>query len=184
MTDGLFTFGTLETVEIHRDGPDHANDPVALCPLGVLYRHQGNVYRYVQYDGQAPTDTIMEPDVVYWEHLDPLGLPAGGNLGFMVNEDEGHCSAGINGMAGICHCPSPGVEHLHFTFIQVGGVSLVPFDTPGAAPGDKVIGSGTNALASFIVLGANNTDNIFGIVIDYADPTTDKALVLLQNLMW
>jgi hypothetical protein len=177
MTDGLFTFGTLETVEIHRSGPAHANDPVALCPKGVLYRHQGNMYRYVQYVDLG-NGNIYNPDTVYWYALDPVAGV------FQVTPDANDSIADINGMAGVCHCPYPGVDDGNFTFIQVAGISEQYLGNDLAVPGDKVIGSVSTFEASYIALHAVNNDNIFGIVVGPADPTHDTNMVLLQNLAW
>lgn len=180
MTDGLFTFGKLETVEIPSLGPQYAADPIALAPLGVLYRHKGNVYRYVQYydTSQFQTDYAGNGEPVYWLILDP---PAGQ---FIVCSDPDDSIGELNGLAGISQEPFSKVTHLKYFWAQVCGVGFVYFNTPYPTAGDKMIGGSGAYECEHINLGAINTDNIFGIVLDDVDITTDRNPVLLQNLMW
>ena len=181
MTDGLFTFGTLETVEIPALGPEYAVDTKALAPVGVLYRHKGNVYRYVLYKDPAypanPSDYCLLGEPVYWLRLDPP------NGIFEVCSDPAVGLADINGLAGIGCSPSNDVvDGIHY-WIKVGGVAQVNFIGPSAPdPGDKMIGCLTPWSADHINIGGPDTDNIFGVVqgAEYMGLNP----VLLQNLMW
>jgi hypothetical protein len=181
MTDGLYTFGTLETVEIPQGGPGLANNPKPLCPIGVLYRHQGNVYRYVHYVNPQGTgnvgDNMWLADAEYWYALDPVkGI-------FDVCPDSDDSIAGINALAGIGRLPDPGVDVGNYTFIQVGGITPVRLTAPANA-GDKMIGSAAIFDAASIALGAVVTDCVFGVIIEPTDPSTGYTMVLLQNLIW
>lgn len=173
MVDGLFTFGTLETVEIPAAGPGSANDATPKSPLGVLYRHNGNVYRYVKFDNGSGNVAAAANGAAHWKTLSPTtGV-------FTVTSDQTDAIGGINTVAGIFGCV---VTDLYYTWVQVGGVAPCKVNS-GTTAGDKMIGSTSDLTLDHIADGSNVTDAIFGVALDAYD-TDGTALVLLQNLMW
>lgn len=173
MADGLFTFGTLETVEIPSAGPGYANDAVAKAPLGVLYRHNGNVYRYVQFDNGAGNVASAAGAVAYWKTL----APASGS--FVVTCDiESAIAAGVNMVAGVMGAV---VTDQYYTWIQVGGVvtALTAADT---AAGDACI-YGTDSTFGRDAAGSV-ADLEFAIALTARNTTAGTNSVLLQNLIW
>jgi hypothetical protein len=176
MSEGLFTFGTLETVEIPYAGPGVANDAVAKAPLGVLYRHKGNVYRYVLFDNGAGNVAAVVGGVVYWKALDPNNelLPL-----FTVTSDiESGIASGVNMVAGVTGVI---VTDLHYTWIQVGGV-VTALTAASTAAGDGCCHGTDNtfgrmAAGSFI-------NQCFGIALTARNTTAGTNSVLLQNLIW
>lgn len=177
--DGLYAFGSLETVEIPAAGPGYAADSNAKSPVGVLYRHQGNVYKYVKYFDtglMSPSyDYAGKGEPVYWHALDPV------NGVFEVSSDPADI-AGLNGFAGVGCEPTASVTHGKYFWMQVGGVALVNFVAP-PSPGDKMIGSVTEYQAEFTAAGVDLPDQIFGVVISTID-VDGLFHVLLQNLIW
>jgi hypothetical protein len=183
MADGLYTFGTLETVEIPYAGPQYANDAVQKAPLGVLYRHKGNVYRYVLCDG-SDVD-IVTGAVVYWETLSPTtGV-------FLVTADyDDGIAAGVNMVAGvqsnptlnpITGLPQRNVDDGHYTWIQVGGVCYAQ-TAAGTVAGD---GCSYGVDATFARMAAGSFINqCFAIALGARNGTTGLQQVLLQNLIW
>ena len=176
MSEGLFTFGTLETVEIPSAGPGAANDAVAKAPLGVLYRHKGNVYRYVLFDNGAGNVAAAVGAVAYWKALDPSNalLPL-----FTVTGDISDAiGSGVNMVAGVM---GNIVTDLHYTWIQVGGV-VTALTAASTAAGDGVIHGtdntfGRQAAGSYV-------NQSFGTALDARNTTAGTNSVLLQNLIW
>lgn len=175
MADGLYTFGTLETVEVPSSGPGVANDATAKAPLGVMVKYEGNLYRYVyHYPGTAVATAAGA--VAYWKSLDP----AAGT--FTVSSDQTDSIAGINAVAGLYGCV---VTSQYYTWIQVGGVNSAALMVDGSmAAGAKCIGHTTDTKFGYVDAGTDNSDVVFGIVIGSIDITNYKAAVLLQNLAW
>ena len=171
--DGLYTFGTLETVEIPSAGPGSANDSIKKAPLGVLYRHKGNMYRYALFHRGSIAAAANK--VAYWHELDPV------NSLFEVTADvsEAIDTAGANMCAGILGCV---VTDGYYTWVQVGGVTDAVC-VAAVTVGDKLIYGGDGAFAR-IAHGANNTDVVFAIALETVDPTSFVGSVLLQNMDW
>lgn len=171
MADGLFTFGTLETVEIPSAGPGYANDPTPKAPLGVLYRHNGNVYRYVKFSQGAIA--AVAGGVTYWKTL----APASGS--FEVTADiSAAIGSGVNLVAGVLGTV---VTDTYYTWIQVGGVvtALTAADT---AAGDACI-YGTDK--TFGRDAANSVADVpFGTALTARNTTAGTNSVLLRNLIW
>ena len=173
MADGLYAFGSLETVEIPSSGPGAANDAVAKAPVGILYRHQGNTYRYVQHNPGTAVATAAG-GVAYWRTLSPTAGT------FVVSSDESDTIAGINGVAGVY---GGVVTALYYTWIQVAGV-VAALVVNSTVAGDKMIGYATDLNFNRIAAGGNVTDQVFGIALSTKNTTTGTSLVLLQNLNW
>lgn len=171
MADGLFTFGTLETVEIPQGGPRLANDPVAKAPLGVLYRHQGNVYRYVQFHSIGVG--AVAGGVTYWYDL----VPTSGTFEVTSNISLA-IAAGVNLVAGVLGAV---VSTGYFTWIQVGGV-VDALTAAGTVAGDAVI-YGTDSTFGRGVAGSINDIN-YGVALTARNTTDGTNSVLLQNLIW
>lgn len=169
--DGLFTFGNLETVEIPQAGPQAANDATAKCPIGVLLRYKGNLYRYVKFDNGAAVAAVVG-GVAYWKTLTPTtGV-------FTVTSDETDSVAGINGVAGVLGCV---VTDLYYTWIQVGGIVSAKVAASTVA-GDKMIGNATDLTFNRIAVGGAVTDVVFGVAHGALNTTTGLATVLLQDM--
>lgn len=173
MADGLFTFGTLETVEIPSAGPRYANDLVAKAPLGVLYRHQGNVYRYVKHYEGSPSPAVDDGAVAYWYALSPTtGI-------FTVTCDiSAAIGAGVNLVAGVM---GTDVTDGYYTWVQVGGV-VTALTARSTVAGDACI-YGTDS--TFGRDAANSVaDVVFAIALDSQNYTAGTNTVLLHNLIW
>jgi len=174
MADGLFTFGTLETVEIPYAGPGYANDATAKAPLGVLYRHEGNVYRYVQFDNGTDAVAAAVSKVAYWKTL----APASGS--FVVTCDVSSAIvSGVNLVAGVLGCT---VTDLYYTWIQVGGV-VDAVCAASVVAGDKLTYGADGAFARNAA-GTDLPDAVYAIALETVDITTYIGSVLLQNLIW
>jgi hypothetical protein len=173
MADGLYTFGTLETVEIPQAGPQYANDPVAIAPIGVLYRHQGNVYRYVKFDNGADDVAAVAGGVVYWKYLSPTtGV-------FTATSDiSSAIASGVNLVAGVL---GNVVTDQYYTWIQVGGV-VTALTAQGTVAGDMVC-YGTDVTFGRMAAGAQIDVN-YGVALDNQNTTAGTNSVLLQNLIW
>lgn len=173
----LFTFGTLETVEIPGAGLPHAtNDATAKAPLGVLLKYKGNLFRYVKHDpGTAVATAAGAP--AYWRTLNPLtGV-------YTVSSDYTDSIAGINGVAGVY---GGVVTALYYTWLQVGGVALqCKFKDGSVALGAKAMGyASADVQFDYVTVATAATGNVYGIVVGNIDITNYKADVLLQNLAW
>ncbi len=176
MTDGLFTYGTLETVEVPGSGasPKTANDATAKAPLGVLYRHKGNVYRYVKFDNGTDNVAAAANKVAYWLALDP---EAGT---FTVTCDVSSAiGAGKNLVAGVLGAV---VTDAYYTWIQVGGVTDAVL-VASVVAGDKLIYGADGAFARNAA-GTDLPDVVFAVALETVDPTSLVGSVLLQNLIW
>jgi hypothetical protein len=173
VVDGLHTFGSQEVVEIPSAGPQAANDSTKKAPLGILYRHKGNVFRYV-YHAPGTAVATVAGGVAFWKSLDPVnGL-------FTVSSDETDTIAGINGVAGIYGCV---VTATYYTWIQVGGV-VTALTAAGTVASDKCIGAVTDTIFGRIAAGGACTDVVFGIALSARNGTDGTNTVLLQNLDW
>jgi len=172
MADGLHTFHSLEIVEVPSAGPGTANDPTAKAPVGVMYRHLGNVFRYVKfYQGAIPAAATK---VGYWYALDPP------NGIFTVSCDVSACiAAGVNLCAGVLGAV---VTNGYYTWIQVAGVCDAVC-AAGVVAGDKLIYGGDGAFAR-VAAGGALTDQCYAIALGTVDPSSYVGSVLLQNLDW
>jgi hypothetical protein len=171
--DGLFTFGTLETVEIPAAGPGYANHVAAKSPLGVLYRHNGNVYRYVQFDNGTDNVAAVAGGVLYWKSL----APASGT--FIATSDiSSAIAAGVNLVAGVAGCV---ITDQYYSWIQVGGVVTALTEASTAAGDGCCYGTdntfGRQAAGVFI-------DANYGVALTARNTTAGTNSVLLQNLVW
>lgn len=180
--DGLFTFGSQEIVEVPpttSSGGDIAttNDATQKAPLGILYRHKGNIYRYVKLDtgaGKAQSAVACAAGgVLHWEALDPE------NGVFTVTSAYAaalgkSCIAGIALMA---------VTNLYYTWIQVGGVHLLVGVDSSTAIGDVMIYSSTDLRFGRCAADAHVTGMPFGVALGVDSPT-NFGPVLLMNMIW
>lgn len=174
MADGLYTFGTQEIVEVPSTGPQYANDATAKAPLGILYRHQGNVYRYVQFDDGSDAVAAAAGSVAYWKTL----APTSGS--FIVTCDVSSAiGTGKNMCAGVLGCV---VTDQYYTWAQVAGVVSAKTAASFVA-GDKAIYGADGAFAR-IAAGGANTDVIFAVALGTRNTTTSLTSVLLHNMAW
>ena len=174
--DGLFTFGTNQIVEVPPDlsvGGDieNTNDATQKAPLGILYRHKGNVYRYVKFDNGAAV-AAAAGGVAHWDSL----APASGLFTVTSDYSEG---VGKSAIAGIFQCV---VTDAYYTWIQVGGVADV-FVAALTAVGDVMIYNATDLYFNRCAADANVTAMPFGVALEGVGQD-NKALVLLMNLIW
>jgi hypothetical protein len=170
--DGLFTFGNLETVEIPYAGPQAANDPTALAPIGVLLRYKGNLYRYVKFNNGRADVAAAVGGVAYWMTLTPsTGV-------FTVSSDQTDSVAGVNGVAGVL---GNVVTNLYYTWVQVGGIVSAKC-AAGTVAGDKLTGSATDLTFARIAAAGAVTDVVFGVAHGALNTTTGFATVLLQDM--
>ena len=173
--DGLFTFGSNEIVEVPPKlsvGGDieNTNDAVQKAPLGVLYRHKGNVYRYVLVDTGTGPVAAAAGGVVHWSSLDPAnGL-------FTVVTDYSDI-IGKSLIAGILRCV---VTDGYYTWIQVGGVCDCMVNTSTVA-GDVMIYSSTDLTFGRCAADAAVTALPYGVALE-ADVAGVGAVLLLNMI--
>lgn len=179
--DSLAAFGNAQTVEIPPDliatpygGIKNTNDATAKNPLGTLYRHKCQLYRYVKFSTGAGPVTAIAGGPVYWSALDPsVGT-------FTVTSDYSSGMMGINGMAGVVHCV---VTTAYYTWIQVGGVALMKSHGSQVA-GDIAIGASTDLVAGRIAADATITSVPFGVAIEALAATeAGKAYTILASCL-
>ncbi|MBF0562600.1 MAG: hypothetical protein HQL37_11385 [Alphaproteobacteria bacterium] len=171
--DGLYAFGSLETVEVPSGGPGLANDAVAKAPVGILYRHQGAIYRYVKVD--ASDVATAAGAVGYWltAGLDPA------NGVFKVTADISDAIAsGVNMVAGVFGAV---ITDQYYTWIQVGGV-VTALTAASTVAGDMVC-YGTDSTFGRMAAGSQVNVN-YGVALGARNGTTGTNSVLLQNLAW
>ena len=181
MADGLFLFGSNQTAEVPST-PGNANDATPKAPLGSLYRANGKVYRYVQFDDGAAV-TAVAGGVVHWKTL----APASGS--FVVTSDQSG-ALGKNLVAGVLGSV---VTDQYYTWIQVGGIaSCTGLDFSGIS-GDPVAGyvKGCKAAYSATDLAFKLTPPatspaavVYGVVVAATSYTAGTGDILLQNLEW
>lgn len=174
MTDGLFSFGNLETVEVDRNGPGCSNDSIPKAPVGILLRFQGNLYRYVKY--VDATDETFATDALYWYALDPINgvFEVGGNPALAIGLR--------NSVAGVATIPFPGVPTNHYMFVQVGGIVEVTID--GGAKGDLAVGSAIPWALADVAAGVQPPYHVYGVLVEDFNLSKGSAKILLQNLHW
>jgi hypothetical protein len=181
LKDGLFTFGSQEIVEVPpkltvaASGDIAAtNDATQKAPLGILYRHKGNVYRYVQFDNGGDNVAAAAGGVAHWYNLDPInGL-------FIVSSDYSN-SVGKNLVAGIL---LKAVTDQYYTWIQVGGVAMA-YVADSTVAGDLCIYGSTDLYFARAAVGAAVLGLPFGVALEAKSNTTaNKAYVLLLNMIW
>lgn len=181
MTDGLFLFGSNQTAEVPST-PGNANDPVAKAPLGCLYRENGKVWRYVQFDNGTNNVAAAAGGVVHWKTL----APASGS--FVVTSDFAS-AIGKNLVAGIIQSV---VTDLHYTWIQVGGIttakmiftSLTGDPVAAAVAGCKCYYSSTDLKFNLIEPATAATGVVYGVLVEAGNYTAGTGSVKLQNLDW
>jgi len=183
MVDGLFAFGSLETVEIPKAGPGSANDATALAPLGILLRHNGKVFRYVKFDDGTDNIAAVNLAVVYWKTLTMPDSDNGIAGVFTVTSDiSSAIASGVNNVAGVLGCV---VTDGYYTWIQVGGVCDA-LTAASTAAGDGCV-HGTDKTFGRAVAGSF-VNQAFGIALDArvtaAGTASGSNRVLLQNLVW
>ena len=69
--DGVFTFGSGQVQQVPSAGPGSANDSVAKAIIGSLYRENGKVWRYVQFDSGTGAVASAAGGAAHWKSLDP-----------------------------------------------------------------------------------------------------------------
>lgn len=184
LKDGLFTFGTNEVVQIPPDltaspygSIANTNDAEQKAPLGILYRHKGNVYRYVQYEAGQDAVAAAAGGVVHWYSLDPA------NGKFVVTgdfSDSGGASVGAKNLcAGILGCV---VTDQYYTWIQVGGVVLLAKVNTSNAAGDVMIYSNTDLTFGRCAADAAVTGTPFGVALAVDNPSGFGPVLLLNMI--
>lgn len=179
--DGLFLFGTNQTAEVPST-PGNANDATPKAPLGGLYRENGKVWRYVQFDNGSDNVAATAYGVVHWKTL----APASGS--FVVTSDYSS-AIGKNLVAGVIQSV---VTDQYYTWIQVGGIATakVLFTTltgdpvAAAVAGCKCYYSSTDLKFNMIEPATSPAAVVFGVLTAAGNYTAGTASVLLQNLDW
>lgn len=179
--DGLYTFGTNQVVQVPpsltvaASGDIGAtNDAEKKAMPGVLYRHKGNVYRYVRLAVGVHAVASAAGGVVHWDHIDP------DNGEFEATSDYSD-AFGKNAVAGVALGV---VTDVYYTWIQVGGV-VMAYVADSTAVGDVMIYSTTDLGFGRCAADAAVTGMPFGVALEAKSNTTaDKAKVLLLNLIW
>lgn len=178
MGEGLFTYGTLETVEVPASGPGAANDAVAKAPLGALLRWNGKVYRYVKFDNGSGNVASVAYGVAVWK---TLTMPTATTDGvFTVTMDWTDTLGGKNAVAGIF---GGVVTDGYYTWIQVGGTCTAKTAASTVA-GDMCTGSTNDGIFARIAEAANVTDCVYALALSARNGTAGTNTVLLQNLIW
>lgn len=185
--DGLFTFGSVETSEVPPVLPVSAtygdikatNDSAQKAPLGVLYRHKGNVYRYVLMNTGASAVASAAGGVVHWYALDPA------NGKFTVTTDKtdagGTSADGKSLLAGITLGI---VTNGYYTWVQVGGVASV-FVAGSTVVGDVMIYSDTDLYFNRCAADAAVTALPYGVALESKSATiSNQATCLLHNMIF
>jgi hypothetical protein len=214
MVEGLFTYGTLETMEVPRGGPTFikGSTTVPKAPLGALIHYQGNTYRYVRFiirDHSFLVGDIDQYSVMYWYILDPANnlfevtpvladaIAGGVNTCAGVSQhdiDKHVFSGGGSDFAHQEHNTALGLHGLYYAYgyIQVGGVgyAFITSDRTGGNPdpGDICVYS-AHANGHFHCVEEGNCEDVpFGIILSNQlpihDVTTDLNIVWFQNLIW
>ena len=170
--DGLFAFGTAQTVELPVNGasPDTANDASQKAPLGTMYRFKGNLYRYVKFSSGTDVVTAVKYGVVHWllAGLDPsVGL-------FTVTSDYSSGLAGVNGVAGVLGAI---VTTGNYTWIQVGGLATVKCAASFVA-GDVAIGGSTDLTFNRLAADASITSLGYGVATGARDGSGNDTFLL------
>jgi hypothetical protein len=183
--DGLHTFGSNQIVEVPPVLPVAASGDIAStnhstqkAPLGILYRHKGNVYRYVSFNNGPDDMPAAAGGVCHWRDLDPV------NGKFTVTSD--YTDAGGSGLQGknlVAGILLNVVTDLYYTWIQVGGVhKLVKVNTSTVA-GDVMIYDTSTLTFGRCAVDAAVTGLPFGVALDVDSPS-GFAPVLLLNMIW
>ena len=181
--DGVFTFGAGEVQQVPASGPGYANDATAKAILGSLYRENGKVWRYVQFDNGIGDVASVAGGAAVWKTLDPP------NGTFVVSSDYTD-AIGKNLVAGIF---GGVVTDQYYTYIQVGGIATAVLDFTGisgdkvanSAPGCKCVYYGGDLKLALIPAATNPAAVVYGVLLALIDYTTaHTGSVLLQNLEW
>jgi len=185
LKDGLFTFGSNQISEVPPSLPvaasgdiEATNDAAQKAPLGVLYRHKGNVYRYVKFDnGSTDQQTAVAcaaGGVLHWYLLDPPN-------GVFTATSAYAAAPGKNAVAGVALNVT---THGYYTWIQVGG-RVMAYVVANTAVGDVMVYSSTDLNFGRCAADAAVTGIPFGVAMEARGTTTaNKAYVLLLNLIW
>jgi hypothetical protein len=179
--DGLFLFGTAQTAEVPST-PGDANHATPKSPLGSLYRENGKVWRYVQFDNGSGNVAAAAYGVVHWKTL----VPASGSF---VVTSEYSSGIGKNLVAGVIHSV---VTDQYYTWIQVGGIStaqmlfttLTGDPVAAAVAGCKCYYSSTDLKFNLIEAATSPQAVVFGVLTAAGNKTAGTGSVLLQNLDW
>jgi len=160
-------------------GIANTNDATQKAPLGMLYRHKGNVYRYVLFNNGSGDVASAVGGVAHWYSLDPA------NGAFTVTSDQtdagGAAAAKHNLIAGIFGCA---VTDGYYTWIQVGGV-VDAYVADNTVAGDVCISGATDLYFGRIAADGSLTYEPFAVALEAkgAD-VTNQASVLLMGLMF
>jgi len=180
--DGVFTFGSDQAQQVPSAGPGSANDATAKAVLGSLYRENGRVWRYVQFDNGAGNVASAAGGAAVWKSLDPP------NGVFLVSSDYTD-AIGKNLVAGVFGSV---VTDQYYTYIQVGGIVSASLDFTNIT-GDKVANSTAGCKCTYYAgdlklslwpAATNPTAIVYGVLIAAANYTAATGNVLLQNLEW
>ena len=191
MADGLFLFGSDQTAQVPGagfgaaatgQGPAAANDATPRAPLGALYRENGRVWRYVQFDNGTANVTAAPYQVVHWKTL----APASGS--FVVTNDYTD-AIGANLIAGVLQGKP---TDQYYTWIQVGGIctafleftALTGDPVAAAAAGCKCYYPSTDTKFKIIEPSTQATGVVYGVLTAAANYTAATGTVLLQGPDW
>lgn len=182
--DGVYTFGSGQAQQVppSASGPGAANDSTAKAIPGSLYRENGKVWRYVQFDNGVGNVAAVAGGAAVWKTLDPA------NGSFVVSSDYTD-AIGKNLVAGVLGSV---VTDLYYTYIQVGGIVTAALDFTNIT-GDKVANStagckvayyANDLKLSLIPATTNPAAIVYGVLIATANYTAGTGSILLQNLEW
>jgi hypothetical protein len=184
--DGLFTFGSIETSQVPpaltvaASGDIGAtNDSTQKAPLGVLYRHKGNVYRYVLMNTGASAVASAAGAVVHWFSLDPAN-----GLFTVVTDKTDAGGTSVDGKNLIAGIALGVVTNGYYTWIQVGGVAMA-YVADSTVAGDICVYGDTDLYFARIAADAAVTALPFGVALEAkSGTTTSKAYTLLHNMIF
>lgn len=177
LKDGLFTFGSNQIAEVPPKlsvGGDisNTNDATPKAPLGVLLRHKGNVYRYVQFDNGTGDVAAIAGGVLHWKTLDPAN-------GQFIATSVYASRIAKNLLAGLSLNV---VTDQYYTWIQVGGVHLLARVHSSTVAGDVMVYGATNNQFGRVAADSALTGTPYGVAL--AEDAGNYGPVLLMNMIW
>lgn len=174
MADPLVYFGSYQTAEVTTGNPATVNDSTAKNPLGILYRHNGAIWRYVKFDNGQGNVASAAAGVAHWFALSPSAGT------FTVTSDQTDAIGTINTVAGIF---GGVVTDGYYCWIQVGGTATAK-TAASMGVGDSCVGGATDLTFSRINDTSAVTSVIFATAIGAKNTTAQTNLVLLRGLDW
>ena len=178
----LYYSGTCQLVNVHADvvnpgdGITYQNDPSTSPqnPVGIITRFRGNLFRYVLVNDTTGTPVAGAP-----AYFISGGLVPSTNT-FSVSTDVASNEGTANVLAGVfLSTPTAG----NYTWVQIGGVSVVPLVLDGGAAGDKVTAQST-ATFTHIAAGTSANYQVYGVLLEAQGATVSGcAKCLLYPVM-